>query len=220
MCEPSDCEAWNGELGQPTPISPTGFVRTRNPTYTWAANLKHVTHYRLVVSNSVGPVIDELVVPECNREWCGVTLTRILESGEHSWTVQATNTTTAGPVSHLTIFEIAEDVPTTTCGEIGGSHCSRTGACPEGFSSLGLTSDCNPCCFEGTATQCETLGGEYCSELDSCPAGYESLGPTFDCRSCCRQTPSCGEMRGDHCSQTSGCPGYQAAEHVIRLLNT
>jgi hypothetical protein len=211
LCEPSECEAWNGELGQPTPISPTGFVRTRNPTYTWAADLKHVTHYRLIVSDQSGPVIDELVVPECNTQWCASTPTRVLDPGQHTWTVQALNSTTAGPTSVPLAFEVADEVPMTTCGEIGGSYCSQTGGCPDGFSSLGLTSDCNPCCFEGTATQCESIGGDYCSDLDGCPAGYDSLGPTFDCRNCCVSLPSCGAMGGDYCSQTGSCPaGYNS----------
>jgi hypothetical protein len=130
----------------------------------------------------------------------------MLASGEHSWTVQAMNATTAGPVSVPMTFAVADDVPTTRCGEIGGTHCSRSGACPEGFSSLGLTSDCNPCCFEGAATQCELLGGQYCSELATCPAGYLSLGSTFDCRTCCQEIPSCGAMGGDYCGSGGACP--------------
>ena len=36
--------------------------------------------------------------------------------------------------------------PGPSCGEIGGSHCSQSGACPDDFDSLGATYDCNPCC--------------------------------------------------------------------------
>lgn len=36
--------------------------------------------------------------------------------------------------------------PGPSCGEIGGSYCSQSGACPDDFDSLGATYDCNPCC--------------------------------------------------------------------------
>jgi hypothetical protein len=29
---------------------------------------------------------------------------------------------------------------------MGGEYCSQSGGCPEGFDSIGPSSDCNPCC--------------------------------------------------------------------------
>lgn len=100
-----------------------------------------------------------------------------------------------------------------SCGEIGGTYCSQTGACPAGFGSLGSTFDCNPCCQEASqGPSCGEKGGDYCSQSGTCPAGFSSLGTTFDCSPCCKQMPqgpSCGEKGGDYCSQSGSCPtGY------------
>jgi hypothetical protein len=35
-----------------------------------------------------------------------------------------------------------------SCGDLKGNHCSQTGACPEGYSALDVTFDCDPCCLE------------------------------------------------------------------------
>lgn len=35
-----------------------------------------------------------------------------------------------------------------SCGDLKGDLCSQSGECPEGYSNLGITFDCNPCCAE------------------------------------------------------------------------
>lgn len=35
-----------------------------------------------------------------------------------------------------------------SCGDLQGNHCDQSGECPDGYSSLGVTWDCNPCCLK------------------------------------------------------------------------
>jgi hypothetical protein len=69
---------------------------------------------------------------------------------------------------------------------MGGDYCSQTGSCPASYSSLGASSDCNPCCKYVPPPSCGAMGGDYCSQTASCPSGYASLGASSDCVRCCR----------------------------------
>jgi hypothetical protein len=119
-----------------------------------------------------------------------------------------------------------------TCGSMGGDYCSTSTSCPAGYDALGSSSECAQCCRQGLS--CGASGGNHCSQDGGCPSGYESLGRTYECNLCCRGcTPhgcpsgscgwqsdgcggdiwcgqclaSCGEMGGEYCSQSNGCPG-------------
>jgi hypothetical protein len=101
-----------------------------------------------------------------------------------------------------------------SCGEMGGNYCSQTGSCPGGYSSLGDSDDCHPCCVEEPdLPSCGELGGDHCSQNGHCPSGYSSLGSSWDCNPCCNENPppppppSCGELGGNYCSQNGSCPG-------------
>jgi hypothetical protein len=83
-----------------------------------------------------------------------------------------------------------------SCGAMGGDYCGAGGSCPPGFDSLGDSSDCNPCC---RTAACQSSG---------CPAGScgwqtDNCGAQLWCGDC---APSCGEMGGEYCSQSGGCP--------------
>ncbi|MCJ7441103.1 MAG: hypothetical protein MUO25_05920, partial [Thermoanaerobaculaceae bacterium] len=79
---------------------------------------------------------------------------------------------------------------------MGGDYCSQTGACPGGYSSLGVSFDCSPCCKVNppaptptpmpAGPSCGEMGGDYCSQTGACPGGYSSLGVSFDCNPCCK----------------------------------
>jgi hypothetical protein len=71
-----------------------------------------------------------------------------------------------------------------SCGQMGGDYCSQWGGCPPGYDSLGVSSDCHPCCRQGPS--CGAVGGNYCSQDGSCPDDAEDLGRTHDCNHCCR----------------------------------
>jgi hypothetical protein len=126
--------------------------------------------------------------------------------------------------------------PLISCGSLGGDYCSQAGVCPDGYSFLGVSSDCDPCCIstvpigcrsEGCPSgtcgwqtdncgdllfcgecgpSCGEMGGDYCSQTGGCPSGYTSLGMSYDCGPCCQSLATCGAMGGDHCSQTTVCP--------------
>jgi len=83
------------------------------------------------------------------------------------------------------ILAFAQPSVAQSCGQAGGNYCSQSGSCPAGYSSLGQTWDCNPCCLQGPS--CGALGGNWCSGTGSCPGGYSSLGRTYDCNPCCKQ---------------------------------
>jgi hypothetical protein len=110
-----------------------------------------------------------------------------------------------------------------SCGELGGDYCSGSGSCPGGYTNLGNSSDCSPCCVSPppppppSGQSCGELGGDYCSGSGSCPGGYTNLGNSFDCSPCCVSPPpppppsseSCGSLGGDYCSGSGSCPlGY------------
>jgi hypothetical protein len=51
-----------------------------------------------------------------------------------------------------------------SCGDLKGDFCSQQGTCPEGYESLGVTYDCNPCCTEPAPV------------MDADPKDYITLG--------------------------------------------
>lgn len=79
--------------------------------------------------------------------------------GRQSWTVNDLPCT-AGPGPQPTPTPGPTPTPTPppsqSCGAIGGNYCSGTGACPAGYSSLGNTFDCAPCCKTATPTPSPT----------------------------------------------------------------
>jgi hypothetical protein len=116
--------------------------------------------------------------------------------------------------------------PLISCGSLGGDYCSQAGVCPDGYSFLGVSSDCDPCCVTTVPSGCQStgcpagscdwqidncgeeifcgecgpscgaMGGDYCSQTGGCPAGFNALGPSYDCATCCATIPC----------QSTGCP--------------
>jgi YD repeat-containing protein len=97
-----------------------------------------------------------------------------------------------------------------SCASLGGA----CGTC-EGSAVLAYTADCNfgACCNTATDTCAQRAGPDYrwrCPEAgEGCQQGFNATGPTTDCGQCCVATapgPSCGELGGEHCSDTGACP--------------
>ena len=57
--------------------------------------------------------------------------------------------------------------PGPSCGAAGGDYCSQSGSCPDGFTDLGGTYDCAPCCL--SATTAATSQPSECGVTMSCP---------------------------------------------------
>lgn len=135
------------------------------------------------------------------------------ETPTRTLTPTPTKTPTTGETPTPTPTRATVPIPTPTptsvgggtipnCGQIGGNYCSRSGTCPAGYSSLGNTSDCRPCCRSGVSggggsgtTSCGIKCSQYGCNGCSCNSQgnqnnnyyWYSLGPSSDCTMCyCR----------------------------------
>jgi hypothetical protein len=88
--------------GVPSPISPTGTVTTQQPTYQWN-EVSGATSYYLLVQNTQGAVVSEIVTPAaagCSTGTCTYTPSAALTDGRtYNWFVNATNAGGTSPWS-------------------------------------------------------------------------------------------------------------------------
>jgi len=95
-------------LPAPTLVSPMGTTADNNPTYSWNA-IPAATEYYLWVDGPAGNVEKQYYTAAtiCSGATCGVKPAAMLVAGNHTWWVQARNTSVTGPWSNGTIFAVA-----------------------------------------------------------------------------------------------------------------
>jgi YD repeat-containing protein len=198
-----NCEGWpftvDAQLpARPVPISPSGAISTRSPSFRWQ-EADRATEYVLAVEGA-NPNTFTFTSAICSEGVCdsgpiGIdpALCRIDPDPRCSWGVLARNSLGASTWTDSVFFSVETG---STCEQLAGPDrfCgAEAGSCPRGYDPMGPSSDCTSCCRQGPS--CGTVGGPsaHCSQTTTCPQGYDALQPTYDCGMCCNNPPVCGD---------------------------
>ncbi|HSN56112.1 MAG TPA: hypothetical protein VLT32_15665 [Candidatus Sulfomarinibacteraceae bacterium] len=175
--------------------------------------------YRVVAFDWRNKILDEIVV--CPHDVCSYSAMFPIEPASYYWWVQPLADDTTGKQSRAGYFNLAR--PLTSCGGLGGTCSANTGpygpsGCQGGGVPIYGAVDCPQECCSGDCSRDDTHDHSgSCGSTDVCGHVFGSpndpgCGPEPP-----PDTMSCGELGGDHCSQTLTCPQGQYSMGTTRL---
>lgn len=108
---------------QPVGISPTGFITTPTPAYSWY-EVADATQYQLQVNDTGGVVLDETYDGStvCSGGVCSVTPATSLADGGYDWQIRASNASETGPWSDSLAFFVDTAAPSNPSTMSSTSH--------------------------------------------------------------------------------------------------
>ena len=224
VCVPSDCtpgEPGDGSHAVPRYtaeiISPYGnenVTRWDDPEVMlqWRATGRfQLDSYRVVAYGPDGKVVDNRVA--CASKECLFVAWFPPEAASYYWWVQPLSPTVTGEQSRAGVFNLWP--PQTSCTSLGGTCVGSAepgvpAVCEGGAPLLSGALDCpDTCCGADCSSEQSHDHTGACGSTDACghvfgtpsDPGCGSVEPG--------ETPSCGAMGGDYCSQNGTCPpGY------------